>query len=1240
MDARHEVTAYTSRRRRKKRWRSAVLALAAVVVFCTTYALILPAITMAQQTYCGIEEHQHGDDCYETVLLCDKEFDVVQPEGHIHTATCYDYEEVLTCGLEECEDTLHEHTDDCYDEAGNLVCTQPEVIEGHTHTEDCYGYEETLICGEEEQQEISEPHRHTEACYTREFVCTKPEHTHSLICYSDKFADLESAGEWEATIPELTGETAGENVALVAKSQIGYTQSGRNYEVDDAGGKHGYTRYGAWYGYPYSEWCAMFASFCLHYAGMEQADVPYAAGCVYWTERLEDAGLYKSAGEYEPKTGDLVFFDTDGDGVSDHVGIVTELRDETMETVEGNVGGEVVEKRHELTDEDVFGFGALPQDEAPADVPVMDEPENPTPAEENPDEAMDENPEEKPDKEEPEETTDEEVPELVCGLEEHEHTDTCYGADGELLCKLEEHRHSDACYAAVSDEPQEPSYTEEELEAFLLDFTQQVEQFEALEELTDEDVLQAEALLSRLEEAYGEGKLTEEDFVSLYERVQALFSDGEKIVGEMGEPMNMVLLRESGWFDEYSYAAEAYDSGESDTALFAGRDMFAAYSEDAADGSRQQVKVRGGERTQDDVSVSKTIAGTELENVFDITLQVKTPQTVSEVVQEPDMAVVIVMDISNTMTYGFGNTTRYEAAMLAAEQFLDEFSESNQLGVSKIGYVAFNTDAHQIFDLSRCKDSGEANSLKNLMRTETGDIIAAQGYDVSHSRFTNIEAGLKMGQDMLEKASNKNKYIVFLSDGFPTTYISSGYSGYDPYDEAGNLFKDRVINKPCAYGTSYSDEAAVRARNMAQSIKDAGTKIFSIGVDVSGQSVQNYVESGYKKDGVGQYDKNGKPIWKSFSVVDCPKGSWTYTAWGQANYNVNFEIGTTSDSYKSWLRNGIGSGYYYDSTDAAGLKNAYAQIFEKIKEEVKIGSEADWVASDPMPVGGAQGIDAIEFIGLYDREGRGYPASLTGANEPGAENTAVFEKNAISWDLKNSGYVTSVSGNTTIYTYTLKYRVRLRNEEAGFEEQKIYDTNDATTLRYRVVESKNGEMKVSVPKELDFPIPSVEGYLGELTFQKQDNRGNALAGAKFTLTHSDKCKLCRGNGTQVSILPQEAVSGDDGKVSFTGIPSGHSYDLSETEVPDGYSKTGEQYVVTVAYDKVTVQVLGPDHKQTWTWDQNEMGVIVNNTYYALPSTGGSGTQWFTVGGLALVLTAGFGLYRIKRRRRREDTASS
>ena len=325
------------------------------------------------------------------------------------------------------------------------------------------------------------------------------------------------------------------------------------------------------------------------------------------------------------------------------------------------------------------------------------------------------------------------------------------------------------------------------------------------------------------------------------------------------------------------------------------------------------------------------------------------------------------------------------------------------------------------------------------------------------------------------------------------------------------------------------------------------------------------------------------------------------------------------------------------------MKAAYDDIFAEIKTEIETASRADWVASDPMPVGGERAIDAIEFIGLYDQTGKGYPASLSGAGEPGAENTAAFDpdEGAITWDLKKSGYKTKVDGGTTVYTYTLKYRVRLRNEQTGFVERGVYDTNGTTTLKYRVIETVNGKVQVSDQKTLEFPIPSVEGYLGELVFQKQDNRGNALAGAEFTLTHSDNCKLCRGDGVnQVSVAPRMAVSGENGEVNFTGIPSGHSYDLSETKVPDGYSKTGEHYVVTVAYDEVTVQVLGPDYKQTGTWGQNEMGVIVNNTYYALPSTGGSGTQWFTVGGLALVLTAGFGLYRIKRRRRREDTASS
>ena len=49
----------------------------------------------------------------------------------------------------------------------------------------------------------------------------------------------------------------------VALTQVGYTESERNFTVDDEGNRHGYSRYGAWYGVPYADWSAIFVSFCL-----------------------------------------------------------------------------------------------------------------------------------------------------------------------------------------------------------------------------------------------------------------------------------------------------------------------------------------------------------------------------------------------------------------------------------------------------------------------------------------------------------------------------------------------------------------------------------------------------------------------------------------------------------------------------------------------------------------------------------------------------------------------------------------------------------------------------------------------------------------------------------------------------------------------------------------------------------------------------------------------------------------
>ena len=540
--------------------------------------------------------------------------------------------------------------------------------------------------------------------------------------------------------------------------------------------------------------------------------------------------------------------------------------------------------------------------------------------------------------------------------------------------------------------------------------------------------------------------------------------------------------------------------------------------------------------------------------------------------------------------------------MDAAEVFLDKFAASSD-GISRIGYVAFNTDAHMIFDLQSCSTTEQAEVLKGMMREKTGNIINDDKYGVSYDRFTNIEAGLKMGSDMLEKARNENKYIIFLSDGFPTTYISSGYNGYNPYDTSGARFRDRVLNKPCSYGTSYSDEAAIRARKMAASIKNSGVKIFSIGVDVGGQTIQQYVKQSEEASG--------------FSVVD--------------RSGTNYEIGDASskESYKNWLRNSIGSGYYYDSTNTEGLMSAYNQIFQEIENIHKQESQAIWVAQDPMPI--SEGVGHVEFIGLYDKSGTLYGRTLAGENKLNAENTASYDagKKAISWDLKQSGYSTTVEGSRTIYHYAMTYRVRLCNEEGGFEENKEYDTNGETSLTYRTIVNNNGNETMSGPKTITYPIPSVKGYLAELSFTKEDDDGNPIEGIAFRLSHdTENCSICRGDGKAVTINPYTATSGKDGRVTFTNIPSGHKYVLSEVETPSYYFKDTDTYAVTVAYDELTVTVTHEDGA-AGTWD----GTIVNRRRPRMPETGGAGTLLYTIGGIAL-MAIGL-LYGCALRRRRE-----
>ena len=89
---------HVARNRRKRFLKKAVSIMGCLVVFCTTYALILPAITMENKAYCGMEEHTHTEACYTqtsaNVLVCSADDYVV----HTHEAGCFGENGVVLCG--------------------------------------------------------------------------------------------------------------------------------------------------------------------------------------------------------------------------------------------------------------------------------------------------------------------------------------------------------------------------------------------------------------------------------------------------------------------------------------------------------------------------------------------------------------------------------------------------------------------------------------------------------------------------------------------------------------------------------------------------------------------------------------------------------------------------------------------------------------------------------------------------------------------------------------------------------------------------------------------------------------------------------------------------------------------------------------------------------------------------------------------------------------------------------------
>lgn len=321
-------------RARRRRVQSTAAALSALVVLLVFWQMKITGISMTDEALCGYLEHSHDSSCMASTAVCG----LAEAEGHSHTELC---SRILNC----LDETHEQHEDTCYVLSDTVACGLEE-LEGHAHGPDCY--EERLVCEE-------------------------TEHVHSVLCYSNSEADLESSRDWEQTLPERTGEGAADLTAI-AKSQIGYTESVQNYKVAEDGTiKRGYTRYGEWYGNPYGDWSAMFASFCLNYAEHPAYAALKSSGVETMRLAAVDAGLYQSA-DAEPSVGDLVFLNQDADESAEAVAIIVKLDEAGFTAVEGDSNNMVAENHYLRGDSAVVGYAVLTEPEAVLEEPIANAP--------------------------------------------------------------------------------------------------------------------------------------------------------------------------------------------------------------------------------------------------------------------------------------------------------------------------------------------------------------------------------------------------------------------------------------------------------------------------------------------------------------------------------------------------------------------------------------------------------------------------------------------------------------------------------------------------------------------------------------------------------------------------------------------------------------------------------------------------------------------------------------------------
>lgn len=584
------------------------------------------------------------------------------------------------------------------------------------------------------------------------------------------------------------------------------------------------------------------------------------------------------------------------------------------------------------------------------------------------------------------------------------------------------------------------------------------------------------------------------------------------------------------------------------------------------------------------VEMSKTVEATGTENLFNVTLQVKTTQKLEEIPSStPDAAVMLVLDVSNSMddcvncgkeqsdkAHQGKSETKYYCSGTSGTTYSEHWHKYYwHYGRYDCEYChktwrehnpVTTTNSDCVYRSRLADAQAAALDFLNQFANETGAtgddrrMVAVVSFGSNAQRELNW-VNIRTQEGMNKAIAAINNVEVGHGHGFGSNYGGTNIEG--GLMLAKNILNAGRQNEDQIKGVDYLYTILLTDGNPTYHVEgNPGDTSDITGTKGGGSETEksDVKDVGNEADAIRGITNLSKLYSICFGTIT-KKGHevdvWDtkpFDDWRDANPSTDEDM-TVGD----WLSAFSSAAY---NGQAAGL----FESFDSIADQIAMAAQA-WRVTDTM--GG--NILYQKALPVYNAAGNG---TIYNAVTMGNDGKSFV------WDILSSNRDDNITdiqedqdGNMISGTlgYTFKYQILLNN--VGFTETTTVPTNESAVLKYMVAdEHGNWPTDPEALKTGEFAVPQVKGYVADLSFTKVNEQGAPLQSAQFELTPSpaDSVKYS-GSDT----------SEGDGKIEFTNIPSGYTYTLKETVAPKDYNPVAD-LTVTVKYGVITTASTASD----------------------------------------------------------------